>query len=381
MVLVGYILLLLSATGTCCLMIAARRAWRLGSRAPAVTASDRPVTLLKPLHGAEPALLANLTTFVTQTHTGPLQIVCGVQNPADPAIATVEALRAAHPDVDIALVVDPTRHGTNGKVSNLTNMVAHARYPLLILSDSDMAVAPDYIARIVAALDMPGVAAVTCLYRGRGDAGPWSRLAAMGISQHFLPEVLLGTVLGLASPCMGSTIALRRETLDAIGGMAAFANLLADDYAMGAAIRAQGGQIALPDMLLTHGCVETSLAALARRELRANRTIARLDPAGFAGSAILHPLPFALAGGLLAGSVPLAVTAIAAALGIRLALALLVDRAAGERTAPLWWIPALDLLSFVLFLATFFGRSVDWRGASFTVDAKGLLSAQQDKRS
>lgn len=384
MLVASYILLLVSAIGTCCLMIAAGRAWRLGARAPAVSASDRPVTLLKPLHGAEPALLANLTTFVTQANSGPLQMICGVQNRADPAIAAVEALRAAHPDADISLVVDPTRHGSNAKISNLTNMVAHARHDLLILSDSDMAVAPDYIARIIAALDAPGVAAVTCLYRGRGDAGRWSRLAAMGISQHFLPSILLGTALGLASPCMGSTIALRRETLDAIGGMAAFADLLADDYAMGAAIRAQGGRIALPDMLLAHGCVETSFATLARRELRANRTIARLDPAGFAGSVILHPLPFALAGGLLTGFAPAALTAIAtiaAALGARLALALLVDRAAGERTAPLWWIPARDLLSFVLFLATFFGRSVDWRGASFTVDAKGLLSAQQDKRS
>lgn len=381
MIYLGYALMLLSVIGTCCLMIAAWRGWRLGTPTPPVPASDRPVTLLKPLHGAEPALLANLTSFVTQNHAGPLQIICGVQRADDPAIAAVEALRAAYPEADIALVVDPTRHGTNAKVSNLTNMVAHARHDLLILSDSDMAVAPDYVARIVAALDVPGVAAVTCLYRGRGDAGPWSRLAAMGISQHFLPSILLGTALGLASPCMGSTIALRREKLDAIGGMAAFADLLADDYAMGEAIRARGGRIALPDMLLTHGCVETSFAALARRELRANRTIARLDPAGFAGSVVLHPLPFALAGGLLAGSVPLAATVVAAALAARLALAMLVDRAAGERTAPIWWIPARDLLSFVLFLGTYFGRSVDWRGASFTVDAKGLLSAHQDRRS
>lgn len=381
MVHVGYLLLLFSALGTSCLMIAAWRASRLGLRVPAVVTSHRPVTLLKPLHGAEPALLANLTTFITQGYIGSLQMICGVQNPDDPAIATVETLRAAHPDADITLVVDPTRHGSNAKISNLTNIMAHARHDLLILSDSDMAVAPDYIARVIAALDVPGVAAVTCLYRGRGDAGPWSRLAAMGISQHFLPSILLGTALGLASPCMGSTIALRRETLDAIGGMAAFADLLADDYAMGEAIRARGGRIALPDMLLTHGCVETSFVTLARRELRANRTIARLDPAGFAGSVILHPLPFALAGGLLTGFAPVALAAIAAALATRLALALLVDRAAGERTAPLWWIPARDLLSFVLFIATFFGRSVDWRGASFTVDAKGLLSAQQDKRS
>ncbi len=379
MLLIGHILLLISATGTCCLIIAAWRAWLLGTRTATPPGTSQPITLLKPLHGAEPALLANLTSFVTQTHNGPLQIICGVQDAADPAIAAVNALRAAHPDADIALIVDPTRHGANAKISNLTNMVAHARHDVLILSDSDMAVAPDYIARIIAALDAPGVAAVTCLYHGRGDAGPWSRLAAMGISQHFLPSILLGTTLGLASPCMGSTIALHRETLAAMGGMAAFADLLADDYAMGAAIRAQGGGIALPDMLLTHGCVETSLAALAARELRANRTIARLDPAGFAGSIILHPLPLALLGAALTGWGMLSLTAIVAALGIRFVLALLVDRAAGGRTAPLAWVPARDLLSFVLFLGTYFGRSVDWRGAGFTVDAKGRLSAQRDK--
>jgi ceramide glucosyltransferase len=373
----GDALLLLSAIGTACLTVAAVRLSRMKLPPRSIGQQDS-VTILKPLHGAEPQLFANLSTFLQQDYAGNIQLVCGVQSVTDPAITVVESLRAAHPNADIVLVVDPTSHGTNAKVSNLINMVAYARHPVLILSDSDMAVAPDYLAQISAALAAPGVGAVTCLYRGRGDSGGWSRLAAMGISQHFLPSVLLGTTLGLATPCMGSTIALRAATLNAIGGLASFANLLADDYAIGEAVRAHGKTIALPDLILTHACTETRLKMLVRQELRWNRTIAQLDLPGFAGSIVLHPFPVALTGAALTGFTPVAVTVIAAALIARTAIALLVDRNAGKRTAPLLWIPPRDLLSFVLFIWTFFGRAVDWRGTAFTVDPTGRLSTYQD---
>lgn len=368
----GYALLLLSAAGTACLLIAATRLARLAPPSRPIVRSDA-VTILKPLHGAEPALFANLASFLAQNHDGPVQLVCGVRSDADPAIAAVEALRKAYPDADIALAVNPAIHGANAKVSNLVNMVVEARHPVLILSDSDMAVGRDYLARVTAALDAPGVGAVTCLYRGRGDAGSWSRLTAMGVSCHFLPSVLLGAALGLARPCMGSTIALRARTLEAIGGFAAFADLLADDYAIGAAVRAGGEKVVLADLLLIHGCAETSLKAVLRQELRWSRTIARLNGAGFAGSVVLHPFPTALCGAVLTGFAPSSVAATAAALAARLTIALLVDRTGPARTAPLHWIPARDLLSFAVFVWTFFGRSVEWRGESFAVDAAGRL--------
>jgi ceramide glucosyltransferase len=377
--LIGNLLLLLSAIGTMCLTIAAVRLARLGHYVPPIDKSIDPVTILKPLHGAEPLLFENLSTFLDQRYAGKVQLICGVRTATDTAVPIVEALCAAHPTADIILVVDPTSHGTNAKVSNLINMVGKASHPILILSDSDMAVTPNYLTQIATALVSPNVGAVTCLYRGRGDAGGWSRLAAMGISQHFLPSVLLGTTLGLATPCMGSTIALRATTLDAIGGLAGFADLLADDYAIGQAIRSTGKTIALPDMIVTHACTETSLGALLRQELRWNRTIAQLDKAGFAGSVVLHPLPIAIIAAAFCGLSPMVLIAIAAGLTVRTIIAVLVDRSAGNRTAPLLWIPGRDILSFALFLGTFFGRAVDWRGTAFTVEPTGRISTHQDR--
>jgi ceramide glucosyltransferase len=377
MQLIGSLLLFLSGVGTICLIIAAIRLSRIG-HAPPLETRHEAVTILKPLYGAEPQLLANLSTFLRQDHGGEIQLICGVHSRTDSAVAVVERLQARHPQADIMLTIETNQRGTNAKVSNLIAMVAHARHPVLILSDSDMAVGPDYITTITAALAAPGVEAITCLYRGRGDAGGWSRLAAMGISQHFLPSVLLGTTLGLATPCMGSTIALRQTTLEAIGGFDAFADLLADDYAIGKAVRQRGETVALPDLLLTHACTEASLAALVRQELRWNRTIAQLDPMGFIGSIILHPLPLALLGAALSGFSLIATTILVAALLARTAIALLVDRTTGTRTAPLLWIAPRDHLSFVLFFWTFFGRAVDWRGTAFTVDPTGRLSTHQD---
>jgi ceramide glucosyltransferase len=378
-VIIGHVLLLVSVIGTACLIIAAIRLSRLKLGASFPGSQVDSVTILKPLHGAEPRLFENLSTFIEQRFIGKIQLICGVQSATDPAIPIVEALCAANPSADIVLVVDPTAHGTNAKISNLINMVGQASHPTLILSDSDMAVAPDYLTKITHALAEPAVGAVTCLYHGRGDAGGWSRLAAMGISQHFLPSVLLGTTLGLATPCMGSTIALRAATLDAIGGFAGFSDLLADDYAIGQAIRATGKTIAVTDMILTHACTETSLGALVRQELRWNRTIAQLDRTGFTGSVVLHPLPIAIIGAALCNFSPVALLAIAAPLTVRTMIAVLVDRTAGNRTAPLLWIPPRDCLSFALFLWTFFGRAVDWRGTAFTVEPTGRISTHQDK--
>ena len=116
-----------------------------------------PVTILKPLHGAEPGLADNLATFARQDYGAPLQIVCGVQDPADPAKAIAEGL-ALPRGVDLDVIVDPAVHGSNRKIANLINMMRQARHDLLIISDADIAVPPDYLKRVVAALSQPGAA-------------------------------------------------------------------------------------------------------------------------------------------------------------------------------------------------------------------------------
>ena len=361
---------LLSAIGIAYTLAAAVIAGRWRAPAPPLPADPPPVTLLKPLHGAEPRLAENLATFLRQDYPAPVEMICGAADPADPALA---AARAAGAET----VVDATRHGANGKVSNLINMAARASHPLIVLSDSDMSVAPDYLARLAAAIRQPGVGAVTCLYAGRGDAGRWSRLAAAGIGWQFLPSVMIGLATGIARPCMGSTIALTADTLARIGGFRRFADLLADDHAIGAAVRGLGLKVAVPPMILIHGCDEPSLAAIVRHELRWQATVRMLDPIGYAGGVVTHALPLALLAGVAGGGWGW----LGAALLARLALAARIDALAGARTAPLWWLPARDLLSFGIHLAAFFTRRVDWRGARLHMAEGGRMRSQAETRS
>lgn len=369
--LIGWLLLALAAIGTLYWAIATAVLQRFLARHAPASVRREAVTLLKPLHGAEPQLAANLASFLRQQHDGPVQMVCGVQREDDPAAGTVRALQAGHPEARIDLVIDSARHGANAKIANLINMMACAEHDIVVLSDSDMAVAPDYLAQILAALEKPGIGIVTCLYRGRGDAGFWSRLAAAGPSYQFLVGLVFGTSMGLAEPCMGSTIALRRSTLSAIGGFEAFADVLADDHAIGAAVRAQGLGIAIPPLLLSHASAETGIAQVWRQELRWAATIRALSPAGYAGSLIGFPLPLAILGSAAHPWPGLLVTA--AALLARIRTVRVVDRHAGAATAPWWLLPLRDALSLAVFVASYFVRVVDWRGTRLRMEGDGQI--------
>ncbi|GEO01581.1 glycosyl transferase [Novosphingobium sediminis] len=367
--LIGWLVLALAAVGT---LYWAFATWVLArflqQEKPAAARFDA-VTLLKPLYGSEPQLEANLASFLRQTHQGPLQMVCGVQRADDPAADVVRALQARHPQARIDLVVDPARHGANAKVGNLINMMARAEHDVVVLSDSDIAVEPNYLAQVLAALERPGIGAVTCLYHGRGDGGFWSRLASAGPSYQFVVGLVFGKVMGLAEPCMGSTIALRRSTLQAIGGFEAFADVLADDHAIGAAVRAQGLGIAIPPLLLAHASAEQTLTQVWRQELRWAATIRALAPAGYAGSLIGFPLALAMLGSLFH---PLPCLYLAAgAFAVRLSTKRVVDRHAGASTAPWWLLPLRDALSLSVFVASYFVRVVDWRGTRLRMEDDG----------
>src|SRR5262249_15175635 len=263
------------------------------------------------------------TSFCAQNYPGRLQIVCGVQDADDAAIPVVERLRELHADRDIDLVIETKVHGLNRKVSNLVNMAPRIRHDVVVLADSDMRVNPDYLSRVIAALAEPGIGAVTCLYYGVALTGIWARLCALVINAQFLPSVVVGVALGLARPCFGSTLALRRATLAEIGGFKAVAARLADDYAIGEALRARGREIAIPPFAVAHICTQTSLRELWRHELRWARTVRSIDPSGYAGSIVSHALPWALIAALAgAGSAALlpAIGLTIAAIACRMAL-------------------------------------------------------------
>lgn len=332
------------------------------------------MTVLKPLYGDEPRLAETLSTFCAQDYAGPVEIVFGVQRADDPAASVVRAVMAAHPGVTCRLVVDERRHGQNGKVANLINMEPAIRHDIVVLADSDMLVGRDYLAQVVDALHAPGVGLVTCLYRGVALPAFWSRLAAAGIDGHFLPNVVFALTAKLARPCFGSTIALRRATLARIGGFAAFRDILADDNAMGEAVRALGLAVAVPARpVLGHVCTATTARAFVRQDLRWSRTIRAVDPAGFIGSIVTNPLPLAIIALALGGPRPALLALLAVTLACRLALRLGVGQLAGA-TAPFWLGPLRDLVSFAIFVASFWPASLDWRGHSFAVQADGTMA-------
>src|SRR5262245_2268946 len=323
------------------------------------------VTILKPLYGNEPGLFENLSSFCTQHYPGRVQIVFGVQDPSDPAIAVVRRLQDAQNARDLELVVEAKAHGLNRKVSSLVNMQSRIEQDIVVVADSDIRVNSDYLAEVVAALDQPGVNAVTCLYHGVPVAGIWSNFSALAINAPFLPSVVVGVAVGLARPCFGSTLALRYQTLVEIGGFMPFVDQLADDYAMGEALRASGGAVAMPPFSVAHMCADSSLRDFWRHQLRWARTIKNIDPVGYAGSVVAHPLPWALIAMLLGAfsttllpAVAIAVTSIVA----RVTLLRKVARTYALPSQAYWLAPACDLLSFVLFVESFFGRRVSWKG-------------------
>jgi ceramide glucosyltransferase len=370
-----------SAFGAVCAFAAAWAA-RSFVRRPAVAAPTRwpDVSILKPLFRAEARLSENIETFFHQDYPGKIQFVFGVQDPSDGAIASVKSLIERYPALDILLVVNAAPHGLNRKVSNLINMTRGARHPLIVVSDSDVAVGPNYLRALAAALAEPSVGAVTCLYRGLPNGGFWSRLAAMAADDHFLPTTILGIALGLARPCVGATIALKRETLMRIGGFEAVANQLADDYAIGEAVRRAGLRVVVSPMLVAHAFEDNSLNEVVRHELRWARTIFAVDPLGYIGSGFTHALPLALIGAALRGFDALGLAAILSALACRLFLKCRLTREFELPNPQYALVVARDILSFIVYCASFWSTRVAWRGQHFTVARDGRLLATVEPR-
>lgn len=350
-------------------IVAARFGRRL--RAPSAAVAPEPATILKPLYGDEPRLGDNLQSFRDQRWPAPIQIVAGVQSGDDGALAALQTFGAA-----IDTVIEPRRHGANAKIGNLINMTPAICHDLIVLSDSDIAASTDYLARVAATLAEPGVGAATCAYAGRGDRGIWSMLGAAGISYHFLPSVLLSVALRTGDVCMGSTIAMRRDTLDRIGGFASFADILADDHAIGAAVRKLGLTVAVAPVIVTHASAERSFAELARHELRWAATVRDLNFAGYVGLILTHPLPFALIAAATAFGWP-SLALVATAVLVRIAAARAIDHMVGRTTAPRWLLPLRDLLSFAIFATSFFVRQVRWRDADLAMRKAGRIEIKR----
>ena len=336
------------------------------------------MTVLRPLYGDEPLLEAALASACAQEYPR-FQVVFGVQDPADPALHVVRRVQARFPGCDIAVVADNTAAGRNRKVANLTNMLPAARHEVIVIADSDVHAAPDYLRRIAAALAAPGVGLATTLYVGRPAARCFAgRMGASAITHGMLPGALLARRFG-RQDALGATLALRRETLAAIGGFAALRDDLADDNLLGRHVRGLGLAIALATTVPATTVPERRLGALWRHELRWARTIRSLAPLAFAASAVQYPLGWALLALVAAGGAAWAVALVAAGWAVRAFAARGIERAFGlpeeDRVAwPPWHLPLRDLMSVGVLVASFLGDEVDWRGQTMRAGPEGHLA-------
>ena len=330
-----------------------------------------PVTMLKPLCGAEPETYDYLRSFCLQAYPT-FQVIFGVSDPDDPAIAIVQRLQREFPASDLKLVIDRRQHGSNRKVSNLINMMPLARHDVLVISDADVRVESDYLARVVAPLSLPDVGIVTAGYRGKSRSNPWSKLGSLFINEWFMPSVYVAAAFGSRSFAFGTTIALRRQVLNAIGGFNAIANQLADDYRLGELTRRLGLRTVLSDVVVETCVVERSFADLVSHELRWLRTIRALRPLSYCFCFITFGVPTAALGALLAGGHLPALVMLALTVIARLMLHAQVDKsrwAVGELLA----LPVRDSLSFGLWAWSFVTRRVQWRDDQYSVSSDGSV--------
>jgi ceramide glucosyltransferase len=336
-----------------------------------------PVSLLKPLCGAEPGLYENLRSFCQQDYPE-YEIVFGVLDPRDPALAVVERLVAEFPSLPIDVVINPQQHGSNCKVNNLINIMARARYEVLTMADSDACVRPDYLRIVTAPLRDRGVGLVACLYRAIPTRSIYSRLGAMYINEWYMPSVLLAALFGYQGYVSGQTLCIRRETLQAVGGLQAVANHLADDHRLGQLVRELGLRIVLSPYVLGAEHHEPSFGSLTRHEVRWMRTLHVLRPRSFPFIFLSFSLPLALFGIALAGGASFIATPAWAlfgtVIGARLAL-YLAHRFHRDRhlLCDLWLLPGRDLLLFWVWYRSLFTSRITWRGNEFDVDDAGVM--------
>ncbi|HET6654674.1 MAG TPA: bacteriohopanetetrol glucosamine biosynthesis glycosyltransferase HpnI, partial [Gammaproteobacteria bacterium] len=320
-----------------------------------------PVTILKPLCGAEDGLYDSLRSCCEQDYPD-FQIVFGVRRETDPAVPVVRQLQAEFPERELALVVDDRLTGGNYKVSNLANMLPAARHDVLVIADSDIRVGRDYLDAVTAPLEQPGVGLATCVYRARPGTGVYARLAAMFVNGWFTPSVLVSRMIGWRAFGFGATLAMRRAVLDEIGGFAGVANHIADDYMLGEMVRRHGYQTVLADYLVETAAPDQPLSALLRHELRQARALRVLQPAGYAFTFITFGIPICGAMLALTGPQAFALAMLALTVMSKWLVQVAFAPSRSQALADAWLVPLRDLLSLAVWVWSFAGRRIVWRG-------------------
>jgi ceramide glucosyltransferase len=381
----------------------------LAARSAPLAAFAPGVSVLKSLKGLDPGMMDAFRSHCRQSYAGEFELLFGVSSLSDPAAAAVERLKIEFPHQSILLIECPMRLGTNGKVSTLVQLAAHARYPFLLINDSDITVSPRYLERVMACfapaetalvagageemaagsarlkpcsdasrhfsadgdLHPEEVGLVTALYRGRAHGTLPSRLEALGIATDFQAGVLLSKwIEGGLHYGLGSTLAVRREALDRIGGLEVLVDHLADDYELGVRVAAAGYRVALSAEVVETAIPAYGWRAFIDHQLRWTRTVRDARPWGYVGLIFTYGLSWALVNVVVSNASPLSLNLLGVSFLLRLGLAVTVGAGvlADPQVMPsLWLLPLRDLVAVGVWIAGFAGNTIVWRGERFAL--------------
>ena len=341
---------------------------------PAAPRSTPAVSILKPLRGTDPDIYQSFRSHCLQEYPE-YELIFGVSDRDDPAIELVERLQAEFPARNIRLMVCSKVLGMNLKVSNLVQMLPLARFDYVIVNDSDIRVDSDYLRRIIGEFADPRVGMVTCLYRGVAGKTLGSRLEAIGISTDFSAGVLAARQLEGIRFALGSTLAFPRKSLDAIGGFEPLVDYLADDFELGARIAKTGLEVRLSDVVVDHHLPDYSLHGFLQHQLRWARSVRDARRWGYTGVVLTFGVPWALLAVLLSRAAAWSWGLLAVAAGLRLAMAVTVGASIlhdPDLRRLLLLLPLRDVVAMMVWIASFAGHTVAWRGDEFILE-KGKL--------
>jgi ceramide glucosyltransferase len=354
------------------ILYAARRFF---SRRVAPADFTPPLSVLKPVRGLDHEAYENFASYCRQDYPD-YEILFAVPDESDASIPVIRQIMSDFPERRIRLLVGSKRLGTNDKVNKLCRMAREARADILVVSDSDVRVAPDHLRTIAAAFRDRETGAATCLYRGSGPDSFGTMMEVLGSSSEFQPGVLAAWLLEGVKFTLGATMAVRREALEAIGGFEALTSHYSDDFEMGHRIAARGYRVELIGRPVVVVFSPETVGECFRHQVRWALTTRHSRPWGHVGLVLTFGLPWSIAAALAAPAGPISVAYLAGYLALRTASAWAVGvRGLDDQVLrrKLWLLPVRDTFGFAVWLASFFRRRIVWRGSAFTIRNQRLV--------
>jgi ceramide glucosyltransferase len=364
----------------------ARHHLRPNLQSPGANRSGEPaLSLLKPLHGNEPGLAVNLASFFEQAYPpSRFEILFCACYDDDPGLVIARQVAAQYPEIKSRFFSTCDRNGEpkyiNAKVHSLEVMATAAAHEIYVISDSDVRVTPDYLHAVAMPFEEPGIGAVTCLYRGVAiEGGIWSRLEAVGMSVEMTAGVLVANMLEGMQFVLGPTMAVRRESVQQMGGIGTLGDYCSDDYLLGNQVHLQGRKVALSHHVIDHIIINSGLVGSLKHQVRWMKSTRFSRPKGHLGTALTFSVPYGLLGMVTAiwsGHPGLAITLLTWSIASRLAIAWVTGHLVVKdpKTFDLLVLyPIRDLMGFGFWMTSYFSNRILWRGKTYSLLEGGKM--------